>query len=122
MRIVPWHAPPGDAGDAISNHDGPNRPHRNVSTTAYVSRPTPMIGKMKPTAAIGLRSPPEERPLLAVDGEGEEDIPGRAARSWIAGVEDHQTTTDGRTRAVDRSAAALASVDRVIRADGVEVP
>ena len=147
VRIDPAHMPPGDAGAAISNHAGPNRRQRSVSMTAHASRPTPMMGKMKPIATIGLRSSSRGMKksigalisvhrtanthapirfdrvllrtrvdaLLAVDGEREQDIPGRAARGWIAGVEDHQATANRRTRTVDRSATPLASVHRVIR-------
>src|SRR5688572_5368311 len=70
----------------------------------------------------GIRLPPRSDSLLAVNREGEEDIPRRTTCCGIAGVEDDQAAANRRPGAIDRSAAALEYVHGVVGAEAVEVP
>src|SRR6185503_15788104 len=65
---------------------------------------------------------PSVRYLLTIDREGEKHVSGRAACGWISGVHEYHSAADCRTGSVDRSPTSRCAVDRLIRADGIEVP
>src|SRR6266850_8337892 len=62
------------------------------------------------------------RVLFPIHRKGEQYVSRLSAGCVITRIEKDHTTTDGRTRAVDRSAARFDAVDGFVRPFGVVVP